>query len=235
MKKHFKSKRVILSLTAVAVLFAGCGGEYSGLSENNSISGGAVTASAVSGQAVSGSGGYSRYTYCSDLNLYYIRDCYSEDARLVERNLEKGSERKIRVKGIHEVCYADNDWVYYTKKTEREIDGERYTVVGEVWRSPISKKDFQMDQTTEELVLRAENELGLVLSRNHVGVDHRGVQCDGRYIVFKGGEYTEDSGDEVIETPLRVYDMEKGSYVQEEIFRTDSFSFDMRETILCGG
>ena len=83
MKKHFKSKRVILSLTAVAVLFAGCGGEYSGLSENNSISGGAVTASAVSGQAVSGSGGYSRYTYCSDLNLYYIRDCYSEDARLV--------------------------------------------------------------------------------------------------------------------------------------------------------
>ncbi len=235
MKKHFKSTRVVLSLTAAAVLFAGCGGEYSGLSENNSISGGAVTASAVSGQAVSGSGGYSRYTYCSDRNLYYIRDCYSEDARLVERNLEKGSERKIRVKGIHEVCYADNDWVYYTKKTEREIDGERYTVVGEVWRSPISKKDFQMDQTTEELVLRAENELGLVLSRSHVGVDHRGVQCDGRYIVFKGGEYTEDSGDEVIETPLRVYDMEKGSYVQEEIFRTDSFSFDMRETILCGG
>lgn len=187
MKKHFKSMRVILSLTAAAVLFAGCGGEYGGLSGDNSISSGVVSASAVSGQAVSETGGYSRYTYCSDRNLYYIKDCYSEDARLVERNLEKGSERKIRVKRIHEVCYADDDWVYYTKKTEREIDGELCSVVDEVWRSPINKMDFQMDQDAEELVLRAENELGLVLSRSHVGMDHRGVQCDGRYIVFEGG------------------------------------------------
>lgn len=242
MKKHFESMKVIVSLTAAALFFAGCGGEYSTRSGDNSISGGAVSASvisgqpvsasAVSGQAVSDTGGYSRYTFCSDRNLYYIRDCYSEDARLVERDIEKGSERKIYVKDIHEVCYADNDWVYYTKKAEGEIGGERQSVVGGVWRSPINKKDFQMDQNAEELVLRAEDWRGLVLTRSHVGRDHRGVQCDGRYIVFEG---VEDTRDEVLTTSLRVYDMQKGSYVWEEIFRTDSFLIDMRETILWGG
>lgn len=242
MIKHFKSMKVIVSLTAAALFFAGCGGEYSGLSADNRISGGAVSASvvsgqvvsasAVSGQAVSDTGGYSRYTYCSDWNLYYIKDCYSEDARLVERDLEKGSERKIRVKRIHEVCYADNDWVYYTKEAERERDGEVRFVVDEVWRSPINKNSFQMDQTAEELVLRTENEGGLVLSIGHVGIYHRGVQCDGRYIVFVGGEYTEE---DVLETPPRVYDMQKRSYVWEEIFRTDSFSDSMEEMILWGG
>ncbi|MCI8365028.1 MAG: hypothetical protein HFG34_08775 [Eubacterium sp.] len=67
--------------TTAAVLFVGCGGEYSGFSENSSVSGGVVSASSVSGQAVSDPGGYSRYTYCSDQNLYYIKGCYSEAAR----------------------------------------------------------------------------------------------------------------------------------------------------------
>lgn len=232
MIKHFKSMKVIVSLTAAALLFAGCGGEYNGLSADNRISGGAVSASVVSGQAVSDTRGYSRYTYCSDWNLYYIKDCYSEDARLVERDLEKGSERKIRVKRIHEVCYADNDWVYYTKEAERERDGEVCFVVDEVWRSPINKNSFQMDQAAEELVLRTENEQGLVLLRSHVGIAHRGVQCDGRYIVFVGGEYTEE---EELKTPPRVYDMQKRNYVWEEIFHTDSFSEDVWEMILWDG
>lgn len=232
MKKHFKFMRVIFSLTAAALFFAGCGGEYSTRSGDNSISGGAVSASVISGQAVSDTGGHSRYTFCSDRNLYYIKDCYSEDARLVERDLEKGSERNIRVKRIHEVCYADNDWVYYTKEAERERDGEVRFVVDEVWRAPIDKNSFQMDQDAEELVLRTENELGLVPSETHVGIYHRGVLCDGRYIVFVGGEYMEE---DVLVTPPRVYDMQKRSYVWEKIFRTDNFSDAMEEMILWGG
>ncbi len=234
---------VFLCLAMAALLFAGCGGEYVDRPGSAGVSGGAVSASTVSGQAVSASAvreqavvdsdGYSRYTYCSDWNLYYIRDYYSEEARLIERNLEDGSEREIRLDGIHEVCYADNDWVYYTKVSEWEEEDEFYSIVGEVWRSPIDKSSSRMDEGKEELVLKAEDEEGMVSSRSHVGRDHRGIQCDGRYIVYEGGEWTGQEG-ETLESSLRVYDIHAGKYVCEEILHTGSFDTDMRSSFLCG-
>lgn len=221
---------IFFCLPMVILLMAGCGGEYGESSESE----GSVSGPAVSGQAVSGSDGASRYTYCSDWNLYYVREQYSDEARLVERNLESGAEREIPVDGIHEICYADNDWVYYAKRTICEEDGNTHTIVGEICRSPIDKSSFQMDEKAEELVLKEDNNVGMVLSIGHIGVDYQGIRCDGRYIVYEGGEWTGPEGVQSLETFLRVYDIQNRSYVHEEIFRSEAFSDDISEVELCG-
>ncbi len=224
---------VVMTVLFIGVL-SGCGGEYAGLSENEGVSGGAVSASSVSGQAVSGSGGYSRYTYCSDWNLYYITNNYSEDAKLIERNLENGLERKIQIDGIHEVCYADNEWVYYTKRTDWKEEDETRYIVGGVWRSPVNKNSLRMDETAEEVVLETKNSLGLVMSVGHTGIDHRGVQCDGRYIVYEGGEWTgtkETGSPEIIP---RVYDIQNRKYVWKELFCEGSFCSGIEDIVLWG-
>lgn len=239
MKKTIHQWTRTFSCLAIAAFVigavSGCGGEDADPFGKVGVSDRAVSASAVDGQTVSGSDGYSRYSYCSDRNLYYIKDCYSEEAKLIERNLNDGSERIISVKGIHEVCYVDNDWVYYTKRIEWKEEKESHIIVGEVCRSPIDKDSFRMNEKEEKLLLKAENELGFVISVGHVGIDHRGVQCDGRYIVYEGGEWTGPEGIQSLELFLRVYDIRTGKYVQEELFRTGSFSsIDMSSTVLCG-
>lgn len=226
----------MLCLAMVILLFAGCGGEYSEQMGASGTSGGAVSASAVSGQAVSGSEGASRYTYCSDWNLYYVRDSYMPDASIVERNLENGSEREIPVDGLHEVCYADNDWVYYAKRIEVE-ENEYFnstTIVGEVWRAPIDKSSCAMDEKAEELVLKEDNRVGMVLSERHIGIDYKGILCDGRYIVFEGGEWTGPLGVQSLEVFLRVYDIQAGSYVHEEVFKEGYCYYGISYTDLCG-
>lgn len=229
--------RTSLCLTMVILLLAGCGGEYREQMENSGASGGAVSASTVSGEAVSGSGGASRYTYCSDWNLYYVRDSYTKEARIVERNLENGTEREIALDGIHEICYVDNDWVYYAKRIESK--GNEYlnscTIVGEIWRVPIDKSSGRMDEKAGELVLKEDNHVGMVMSVVHIGIDHSGIRCDGRYIVFEGGEWTGPEGVQSLEVFLRVYDIQAGSYVHEKIFREDVFCYDdIDDTALCG-
>lgn len=227
---------ILLCLSTVIFLMAGCGGKYSEVSESEQ----AVSDPAVSGQAVSGSDGASRYTYCSDRNLYYVREPYSDEARLVERNLESGAEREIRVDNIHEICYADNDWVYYAKRTYCEEDGDDLGIVGEICRSPIDKSSFRMDETAEELVLKEDNNVGMVLGRSHVGKDYQGIQCDGRYIVYEGGERMEPEGAQSLEVVeevfLRVYDIQNRSFVHEEVFRDEAFLdyHDIRDVELCG-
>lgn len=228
-------KKKIFALILVLLLLSGCGGEYGELPGNTGASDGASSASAVSGQAASDSVGTSRYTYCSDWSLYYIRDSYSENERLVERNLEDGSEREIPMKGIHEICYVDNDWVYYAKRMTVEEDEDTKRIVGEVWRAPINKTSCQMDEGAEELVLKENDEVGMVLSRSHVGIDYRGILCDGRYIVFCGGEWTGPEGVQSLDTFLRVYDIQAGCYVHEKRFREDVFCYDISDVELCGG
>lgn len=239
--QYIKTFSYLAIIAFVAGTVSGCVGRNAEPLGKVGVSDRAASSSAVSGQAVSTSNRYSRYSYCSDQNLYYIKDCYSEDATLIERNLNDGSERSISVKGIHEVCYADNDWVYYTKRIEVkwEDEDEYHTIVGEVCRSPIDKNSFRMNEKEEELLLKAKDEWGFVISANHVGIDHRGVQCDGRYIVYYGDEYTGADGGQSgqVDRFLRVYDIETGKYVQEELFRTDSFSYsyiDIDDTILYG-
>lgn len=90
-KAIFGQLGIFFCLSTVILLMAGCGGKYSESSESER----AVSGPAVSGQAVSDSDGTSRYTYCSDRNLYYVRKPYSDEAKLVERNLESGAEREI--------------------------------------------------------------------------------------------------------------------------------------------
>lgn len=233
--QYFKAVSYLAITAFIAGILSACSGAYADPSQKTGVSDRAASASAVSGQAVSGSDGYgySQYTYCSDQNLYYIRDCYSEEARLIERNLNDNSERSISVKGIHEICYADNDWVYYTKRTEWTEKKESDTIVGEVCRSPIDPDSFRMNEKKEEVLLKAENNVGFVLSRGHVGLDYRGVQCDGRYIVYEGGEWTGPEGVQSLVASLRVYDIQTGTYVQEELFAALSDYND--DAVLYGG
>lgn len=201
-------------LFLVVLFMTGCGGAHSGSSEG--------------ARAVSGSEGAGRYTYCSDRNLYYIREPYSDEARLVERDIESGAEREIPVDHIHEICYADNDWVYYAKRT-RETEGKYGTIVGEFCRSPIDKNSFQMDEKAEELVLKEDSGAGMVLSIGHVGIDYQGIQCNGRYVVYQSGKWTKP---QTLEIFLRVYDIQNRKYVQDEMF-CDERS-DTSEAKLCG-
>lgn len=235
MNRKMKMKKAIFGrlgiffcLSTVIFFMAGCGGKYSEVSESER----AVSGPAVSGQAISDSDGASRYTYCSDWNLYYVAgEQYSDETRFVERNLESGAEREIPVDNIHEICYVDNDWVYYAKKTFCEEDGNSYTIVGEFCRSPIDKSSFQMDEKAEELLLKEDNNVGMVVSRGHVGTNYHGIKCNGRYIVYQGSEWEDQSLETLF---LRVYDIQSRSYVHEEIFRDENFWDDIGDVELCG-
>lgn len=170
----------MLGLAAAGMLvvacLSGCGGEFAGKQGDGVVSGSAVSGQAVSGAAVNESivkeqklsGHTGNYTYCNDRYLYY--DGVDE---LIGRNIDTGKETTVKIKNMESVCYADNDWVYYTKEPRNDKIWE------EVWRVPVKKgEEWELDEQGEELLLQEKE-----------GFDSPGgVLCDGRYIVYMTGE-----------------------------------------------
>lgn len=164
-----------IGMLAVACL-SGCGGEFAGKQGGGAVSGSAVSGQAVSGAAVNESavkeqelsGHTGNYTYCNDRYVYY--DGADE---LIGRNIDTGKETAVKIKNIESVCYADNDWVYYTKEPRNDEIWE------EVWRVPVKKgEEWELDKPGEELLLQEKE-----------GFDSpEGALCDGRYIVYMTGE-----------------------------------------------
>ncbi len=154
------------------LLFAGCGGEYAGLTEGDAVSGSAVSGEAVSGDAIrekpvsgpavenekDGMSGkkvkqdMSSHRFCTDTNLYYIS--YDEEKLMqartdgTHRKCIKEWPAKTDEENSVEVVYADENWLYYDVVFDYE---EEIT-----YRAPIEKDaqgyDVVKFQEEEELV-----------------------------------------------------------------------------------
>lgn len=194
-----------------AGIFTGCGGTNTAFyGKTDSASGGAVSGSAVSGEAVSGSAveaeGNSEdaalYMYCNEYNLYYT----DWDETLIEHNRKTGEERKIRVEGMRDVLYVDEDWVYY--ETYAGDESENWE---KIWRAPVCKdRNWKLDEDAAELVL--ERELGGGGSDGEYWVD-------GRYIVYLE---TREAGE-----PLKIYDIQKKQYQADDPAVTNSIVYGL--------
>lgn len=127
------------------------------------------------------------YTFCNDQYLYYVPGA----GELIERRLSDGSEKKIELESIKNICYVDNEWVYYIKETEVDsVLSER-----QVWRAPVDKNG-SVNVQSEEMML--EEKAGFS--------QPEGVWCDGKYVV-----YVEDKN-----YKYRQYNIEKKQYESNE-------------------
>lgn len=186
--KLYKMTGLMLLMALAAWICAGCGGEYIGMSGNGAVSGGGVSGQAVSGGAVKPAGRdrSKKYTYCNEHNLYYIGD----DFKAVERDRETGVERKLREK-IENICYVDEDWLYYLTYIGDEADNQE-----QIWRVPVRKEQqWKVDESAEEMIL--EKDLG-------GAGQYIDYWCNGSYIVF-----LEDAGEN---STLRMYNIQKKQY-----------------------
>lgn len=210
----------VAGMLIVAAL-SGCGGEFAGRPEGDVVSGSAVSGNAVSGKAVSGgavsdpvvSGSAvskkekkaeeyddSAYTYCNDRYVYY-----ADAFELAAWNRDTGEKTAVEIKDIEQVCYADNDWVYYVTATEEHDD---------VWRMPVKKDGkWGVDEQGKELLLEEEE-----------GFDEpERALCDGRYIVYITAETYK----------YREYDIEKKAWeTNEYLEKWDDYAGGIT---LCGG
>ena len=116
--------------------------------------------------------GEKKYRFCNDNYLYYKS---TEKDSLTERNLSDGSEREIRIGNYQALCYVDNDQIYYLKKKREE--GE-VAFQSELWRAPV--EDGKMNVKKAELVFTEK-----------LGIDSAYIHCDGRYLVYIAGVFSE--------------------------------------------
>lgn len=196
----------IAGIFAVAAL-CGCGGEFAGREEGDFVSGSAVSGQTVSGAAVEEKTeekpeNYddSAYTFCNDQYVYH-----ADVDELNAWNRHTGEKTTVKIKEILQVCYADNEWVYYATATEDHDD---------VWRMPVKKNgEWGLDERGKELLLEEEE-----------GFDYpQGALCDGRHIVY----ITEDT------YRYREYSIEKKAYETSEYFeKWDDYAGGIT---LCGG
>ncbi|MCM1244322.1 MAG: hypothetical protein NC293_01605 [Roseburia sp.] len=198
-------KRICLFLCAglLAVSLTGCGGEYVGTPEGNAVSDSVVSGSAVKDEGtkdlLSGN-----YTYCNDQYVYYT----DVDA-LIGRRLDTGEETAVKIENIEDVCYADNDWVYYTKRSREDEFWE------EAWRIPLKKDgEWRLDESAKECILQEKEGFD----------DPQGALCDGSYIVYITGETYQ----------YRQYNIEKKAYDKcKALENRDDYSGSV--FILCNG
>ena len=212
-----KKMGYILSIFLAACFFAGCGGEFAGLSRERAASGGAISGGAVSGGAVSGgavsegavSGGAVKKIpvekgrkkdrnswFYSENNFYYVREVRGSGDRavdwvIIERDLSEGTEREIRRKDLSALCYVDDDWVYYVA-WEEGVDSKEDQEPASLYRAPIEKN--RMNIRKEECLLTDKNGISELDS----------IYCDGRYLL-----YITADGDGT----YKKYDLKKKKYV----------------------
>ncbi len=162
----------ILSVTVIAGLLSGCGGEYAGITEGDAVSGSAVSGEAVSGGTVSGNaiqektvsgaaveekeGKETRnerkpdmgsHRFCTDTNLYYVNEYMDQIMQAWTDGTHRKCIRKWESEDEVEIICVDTDWLYYDVNYD---DGEV------TYRAPIEKDEEGQDvvrfQKAEKLV-----------------------------------------------------------------------------------
>lgn len=182
-------RKTIIGIVLAVFFLTGCGGEFSGFSRERTASGGAVSGEAVSGGAVKlvEKDRSENYSYCNEQNLYYVEN---GTEILTEHNRQSGEEHRLPVKGIRDICYVDEDWVYYVTCSS---DGEQSE--DHIWRAPVRKeKQWKLDETAAELILE----------RNRRASWAPIYWCNGSYIV-----YQEPEGEG---STLKLYNIRKKQY-----------------------
>lgn len=195
-KQVYRQIGRFLCLAMVVLLCAGCGGEYddfsgkSGISDGavsaSAVSGQAVSVSAVSGQAVSGKEKKEKHLYSNDTNVYYIEDGEGDEdwqTTLVERNLNTGTEKKIKM-GDNEdrelglLLFVDNDWIYYYMyEEEAEV----------FYRAPMEKRGGSLHVNLEKKEKLYAEQHGVF----GTDMNDYGPFCNGKWIAYvtAGGKF----------------------------------------------
>lgn len=217
-----RRKMSFLCCTAlVAALLAGCGGEFdrtsagSGEASGSAVSGAAVSGTAVSGSAVDelpvSSPGVKRPAlrvdgkkdrenwFYSETNFYYARTCEQNESDgttyIMEHNLADGTERQIPCKNLSNLCYVDNNWVYYTVNGEyfEHFDGHNFPST-HLYKAPIEKNRLNLEKAKRILT-------------EQMGMEPDTIYCDGRYVIYV-------AIDDLVNTIYKKYDLKKGNYIE---------------------
>ncbi len=191
-----------LCVLSAAGFLTGCGGEFAGISGDGAVSRGAVSGEAVSGQAVVRQGPQNpQGEFCNDWNVYYS-EYDDEDYRktiITERNWKDHSERRAVIKNAAEICYVDNEWIYFTG--EREVT-EEDKEADQIWRAPMEPAGDhrQVNWKKKELILEDEDRMW--------GPSGRGdyIFCNGRWIAYIASR-----------GKLKRYDVEKKKFADEKV------------------
>ncbi|MCH5252098.1 MAG: hypothetical protein J1F22_03905 [Lachnospiraceae bacterium] len=152
----------LLSAAFVLTCLSGCGSKMTGSEENAAVS---ETAIEVSEERAD-----KEYSFCNEKYLYYT-DSDDDSEFLVEHDRETGEKRRIAVgEDLEEVCYADNEWVYFYKLGATE---EGDLALGQVWRMQVGGGKH-LQEKTGKLVI--EDDIGPAREKK--------IWCDGKYIVY---------------------------------------------------
>ncbi|MDD5995084.1 MAG: hypothetical protein PUC49_09580 [Clostridiales bacterium] len=188
-------KKQIATLLCVSLMMnmlVGCGGEYTGMLENDPVSGGVVSGEAVSGQAVETiSKTETSHQFCTDTNLYSDTD----DGEIVQMRLDGSHKKKMKLDDLYDIIRVEADYLYYERLTFDEDDGPVYYAI---CRVPIRKDEDGFDvvetEQVEELVADSEEE----------------ISCWGmnsKYIFYTHGDYQQ----------LIQYDRKTGKKIRADI------------------
>ncbi len=176
-----KKKMISLCLCAVIVMgtLTACGGAQ----DATTGTGGTVSGSAIRGSAVSGGAVKEQNVpnttvaktrnnwFCNDTHLYYV-----QEGELIQRDLADGSEQRKKIKRLYDICYVDNEWVYYVKWSKyTDKHGNSWRIYDKLFRAPI--EDGECKIGAEELVLKEKEASDLWISKSD-------SYCDGKYLVL---------------------------------------------------
>lgn len=178
MKKRISA---FLCIWLAAGVLAGCGGEYAGTTDQGGVSGSAVSGSAVTDGVVSDSavkGVESKEEreknrtnwYCSETNFYYAMTGFISDKPFImEWNKENGTKRKIECEDLSNLCYVDDNWVYYTVFGKWFDENDFHSE--ELYRAPIEQNRLNLE--------KAE-----LLFTERLGISYNDIYCDGSYVAY---------------------------------------------------
>ncbi len=161
---------VILCITMLVGTLTACGGAQDattgtgGTVSGSAIRGSAVSQTAVTQQHVSASSDKTdERRFYNDTNFYYVKEQNSGDFVIVEKNLKSGDERQVKHESLSELCYVDNDWLYYLIWTTEEGDL--------LYRAPIKDGKVAI-QKSEKILVEPE------------GIVGSNLYCDGEYFLY---------------------------------------------------
>ncbi len=142
----------LLCMISCVGLLAGCGGQYAGRAEGDTVSGPAVSGDAIQEKTVSGPAvkngkdkvsdknteqDMSSHRFCTDTNLYYVD--YDEEKIMQARPdgthhkcIKKWPAKKDEELWL-EIVYVDENWLYYNVMID-DMDGSEIT-----YRVPVEK------------------------------------------------------------------------------------------------
>lgn len=204
MNRNKTSYKLLAFLLLIACAgTCGCGGyaaqENRNVEADRAVSAGAVLAGAVRGGTgeeaqESDREGTSKYTYCTDTNLYhYISDDTGQ--YIIQSRLDGTHKKKLKIPNAEMLDYVCEDWLYYEILMKEEDKNE--IPMTAVYRVPIRKDEEGYDVPEPE---KAEEVVSEINTKAHIYVDDEYVlytKADkGTFVKYNIHTQTECSNEE---------------------------------------